>query len=61
MFLKEIASELRTIFDLIVKMSTLKEDCQKLAFAEFEARQKFAQRVFECKDDPVSIWVFRMI
>ena len=52
---KEIASELRTIFDLIVKMSILKEDCQKLATAEFDARQEFARKISECTHDIVSL------
>lgn len=53
---KEIASELRTIFDLIVKMSILKEDCQKLATAEFDARQEFARKISECTHDIVSLY-----
>jgi hypothetical protein len=41
---KEIASELRTIFDLIVKMSNLSEDFYKIAITEYEARVEFKKR-----------------
>lgn len=41
---------MRTIFDLIVRMSNLKEDCQKLAISEFEARSDFKRRLKECQD-----------
>ena len=38
---KDIASELRSIFDLIVKMSALNENFHDLALSEYEARKAF--------------------
>lgn len=39
----EIASELRTIFDLIVKISSLNENFHKLALHEYESRRKYQE------------------
>ena len=39
----EYASELRTIFDLIVKISSLNENFHKLALHEYESRRKYQE------------------
>lgn len=42
-----IASELRTIFDLIVKMSLLNESFHVIALNEYEARKQYKEKDFD--------------
>jgi hypothetical protein len=44
---KGIASELRTIFDLIVKMSLLNESFHVIALNEYEARKQYKEKDFD--------------
>ncbi|RNA07269.1 gamma-tubulin complex component 3 -like protein [Brachionus plicatilis] len=48
---KEIAKELRTIFDLIVKMSDLCEQFHKIALGESDARKQFKEKFTEDLDE----------
>ncbi len=48
---KEIASELRTIFDLIVKISSLNENFHKLATNEINARKSYQENVSAFEED----------
>lgn len=47
---KEIASELRTIFDLIVKISTLNENFHVIATNEVKARNDYQMRCVDIDD-----------
>lgn len=55
---KEIASELRTIFDLIVKISTLNENFHVIATNEVKARNDYQIRCVDIDDmDQVKSWL----
>ena len=48
---KDIASELRSIFDVIVKMSALNENFHDLALSEYEARKELSLRSKKAEDE----------
>jgi hypothetical protein len=53
--------ELRTIFDLIVKMSALKDSFYAISISEFEARKEYKTKISAENITKVSLLIFMIL